>query len=455
MDYSDFLEHKKLKFSVSCGIDLKDSQATSTLFDFQKDIVAWALRKTKAAIFASTGLGKTAMQLTWAEQVVQETGGNVLVLAPLAVARQTSLEAGKFGIPVNLCRSQEGVKPGVNITNYEMLQSFDTSDFAGVVLDESSILKAHTSKQRKFITESFAHTPYRLACTATPAPNDYMELANHAEFIGVMTRSEMLAMFFVHDGGETSKWRLKGHAVDKFWQWVASWAVMLSKPSDLGYPGHTGYDLPALNMSEIRVDSDYEVGDTMTLIERREARKFSIEDRVAKCAEMVNASSEQWIVWCDLNDESKALTASIQGAVEVAGADKPEHKIEAMKGFETGKYRVLVTKPSIAGFGMNWQHCRNIAFVGLSDSFEQYFQAVRRCWRFGQTKEVNAYIIVSKSEGAVVENIKRKERDFQAMLSGMIAATQEITKTNIQSTQRDAAEYEPADSLVVPDFLAV
>lgn len=453
MDYQEFLDRKRLTSPEFCGIELQQSAATSSLFDFQKDIVAWALRKGRAAIFASTGLGKTAMQLAWAEQVVRETGGSVLVLAPLAVAKQTETEASKFGIKVNVARSQSDVQPGINITNYEMLQHFNAEEFSGVVLDESSILKSHTSKQRKAITDSFAETPFKLACTATPAPNDFMELANHAEFIGVMQRKEMLAMFFVHDGGETSKWRLKGHAIATFWQWVASWAVMLSKPSDLGYVGHTGYDLPPLNMTEIRVDSDYEVKDSMTLIERREARKFSINDRVAKCAEIANANDEQWIIWCDLNDESKALTAAIRGAVEVAGSDKAEHKIEAMRGFETGKYRVLVTKPSIAGFGMNWQHCRNIAFVGLSDSFEQYFQAVRRCWRFGQTHEVNAYVIVSKSEGAVVENIKRKERDFQAMLSGMIAATQEITKQNIQSTKRESAAYAPEKTISLPPFL--
>lgn len=450
--YGEFLEQKKLRVREGKGIQIAEGTATS-LFDFQRDIVAWALRKGRSCIFASTGLGKTAMQLTWANNVCLETDGNVLVLAPLAVARQTVREAQKFGLQVNLARSQKEVKPGINITNYEMLEHFDTSEFAGVVLDESSILKSHTSKSRQFIIDSFRDTPFKLACTATPAPNDHMELANHAEFIGVMTRTEMLAMFFVHDGGSTSKWRLKGHGVQRFWEWVASWAVMLSKPSDLGYPGHSGYDLPALNINQVTVDSDFEVKDSMTMTERREARQASISQRVKACAEVANASDEQWIIWCDLNDESKLLTSSIRGAVEVKGSDTPEHKAKSMLAFESGQVRVLVSKPSICGFGMNWQHCRNMAFVGLSDSFEAYFQAVRRCWRFGQTKDVNAYVITSKAEGAVVENIRRKEADFQAMLSGMIAATQEITKENIGVTNRQSMTYDANQIMQLPAFI--
>lgn len=434
MEYIQFLESKKIKFTPS-GFDVNVSDLHDILFDFQKDIVRWALNKGKAAIFAGTGLGKTAMQLEWANQICKYTSGNVLILAPLAVAQQTVHEGEKFGIGVNYCRKQEHVKNGITITNYEMLHAFDISSFEGIVLDESSILKSFTGAVRTEIIEQFEATPYRLACTATPAPNDYMELGNHAEFLGVMTVVEMFARFFVHDGGETSKWRLKGHAVNEFWQWVASWAVMLSNPRDLGYDG-TKFDLPELNIHEVIVDkTGYVVKLAETLQDRRAARRDTIDLRVQHAADIVNALDEPCIVWCDLNDESDKLTAAINGAVDIKGSHSSEYKESNMVGFSEGKFNVLVTKPSIAGFGMNWQHCSKMVFVGLSDSFEQYYQAVRRCWRFGQTKPVDVYIVTSVKEGAVVKNIKRKEKDFENMLSGMISATQEITKENIKHTQ--------------------
>jgi len=438
LDYKEFLENKKIVVTP-CGINVSRDEISPMLFDFQRDIVKWALIKGKAAVFAGTGLGKTGMQLEWANQVHKKTGGDVLILAPLAVAQQTVREGQKFGITVTHCRSQEDVQPGLNIANYEMLHKFDPSKFVAVVLDESSILKSFAGKVRTQIIEMFQHTPYKLACTATPAPNDHMELCNHAEFLGVMTRAEMLAMFFVHDGGDTSKWRLKGHAREKFWTWVASWAVMLSKPPDLGYADEK-FILPPLNIRHVTVLIDGPEAKTLT--ERREARKNSIEERVAICAEMVNQSNDTWIIWCGLNAESEMLTKAIHGAVEITGSDKPEYKEKTMNDFSEGKVRILVTKPSIAGFGMNWQHCNKMAFVGLSDSFEEYFQAVRRCWRFGQEKPVDVYVITAETEGAVVANIKRKEEEFAVMLSGMIAATQEITKENLQSTGRDVAVYE-------------
>lgn len=449
MDYQEFLESKKIVVTPS-GLNTPLTSINSLLFDFQRDIVKWALAKGKAAIFAGTGLGKTGMQLEWANQVHRHTFGDVLILTPLAVSQQTVKEGLKFGIKVNLCRSQEDVRPGLNITNYEMLHKFDPGKFIAVVLDESSILKSFTGKVRTQIIEMFRDTPYKLACTATPAPNDHMELCNHAEFLGVMTRTEMLAMFFVHDGGDTSKWRLKGHAREKFWQWVASWAVMLSKPSDLGYEDG-GFKLPPLNIKHVTVLVDGPQAKTLT--ERREARKNSIKERVALCAAMVNESSDYWIIWCGLNAESEMLTKAITGAVEITGSHKPEYKEKTMNDFSEGKIRILVTKPSIAGFGMNWQHCHKMAFVGLSDSFEEYFQAVRRCWRFGQEKPVDVYVITAETEGAVVANIKRKEDEFTAMLSGMIAATQEITKENIQSTIRESEEYKAEDMIIIPEWL--
>lgn len=439
LQYEEFLETKRIVVPAS-GIAVDN--VNPALFLFQGDIAKWALKKGKAAIFAGTGLGKTAIQL----EVARHIPGDVLVLAPLAVSQQTVREGAKFGIDVTLCRSQADVRPGISITNYEMLHKFNPEAFTGVVLDESSILKTHDGKLRTMIIDSFKDTPYKLACTATPAPNDHMELGNHAEFLGVMTRAEMLSMFFVHDGGDTSKWRLKGHAVQKFWEWVASWAVMLQKPSDLGYEDD-GFILPPLNIEQITVETDDAPEGSLfaieaqTLQERQAARRSSIDDRVKVAAEIVNALDEPCIIWCNLNSESDALAKAIEDAVEIRGSHSPEYKEKAMLDFTEGKITKLVTKPSIAGFGMNWQHCCKQVFVGLSDSFEQYFQAVRRCWRFGQTKPVDVYVITADTEGAVVANIRRKESDFEEMLSGMISATQEITRGNIQGTSRDAADY--------------
>lgn len=444
MEYAKFLETKKVIVKET-GFSVDD--INPMLFDFQKDIVRWSLKKGKAAIFADCGLGKTPMQLEWGRHVCNHTGGNVLILAPLAISRQTVREGKKFGVGVTACRSQEDVKPGINITNYEMLRHFKPDEFDGIVLDESSILKAHDGKTRNTIIDSFRHTPYKLACTATPAPNDFMELGNHSEFLGVMNRMEMLAMFFVHDGGETSKWRLKGHAQEKFWEWVASWAVLIRKPSDLGYDDGK-FQLPELNIHQhtVKVNSKplttlFHV-EALTLQERQQARKNSISDRVQMCADMVNNSKEPWLIWCNLNSESEALKKAINDAVEVKGSDSNEHKENSMIGFSEGDIRVLVTKPSIAGYGMNWQHCSNMAFVGLSDSYEQYYQAVRRCWRFGQENPVQVHVITAETEGAVVTNIKRKEEDAAKMAEGMISQTQEITRKNIRGTHRDNAIYE-------------
>ena len=288
MGYEEFLETKKIKYKPS---GFKVESVNEKLFDFQKDMVMWALRKGKAAMFTGTGTGKSACQLEWAKHVAEHTKGNVLILAPLAVAQQTVREGEKFNVVVHLCRTQEDVKPGVNISNYEMLHHFDTSSFAGIVIDESSILKAFTGKVRNQIIESFIDTPFKLACTATPSPNDFVELGNHSEFLGAMTRTEMLSTFFVHDGGETSKWRLKGHAINEYWQWVSSWAVMMSNPADLGYDGSM-FDLPPLNIHEIVVDkTGYRVKNVLSLNERRAVRNESLGSRVRCAVEIVLSSS--------------------------------------------------------------------------------------------------------------------------------------------------------------------
>lgn len=439
--YVEFLE-RKTRSDVPTGLS-EIPELNAALFPFQRDIVAWALKRGRAAIFADCGMGKTLMQLEWARHIP----GDVLILAPLAVAKQTVAEGAKFGIEVTYARHQSEAKQGITITNYEMLQHFEPTAFHGVVLDESSILKAYDGKTRTAIIQAFQRTPYRLACTATPAPNDYMELGNHSEFLGAMSRAEMLSMFFVHDGGDTQVWRLKGHAEQKFWQWLASWAVLIRKPSDLGYDDG-GFILPALIVDEHIVTTDRPTGDylfaleALTLQDRISARRDSVSERVSRCADLVNSGDDQWVVWCNLNTESAALTRAIRGAVEVTGSDSIESKERALADFQSGKARVIVSKPSICGFGLNWQHCSKMAFVGLSDSWEQYYQAVRRCWRFGQQSPVTVALIVADVEGAVLRNIKAKEMAAAEMAEGLIGHMRTEMQSNIKGTRRMTNEYE-------------
>lgn len=450
IEYRQFISSKAITTEMS-GIDVDKESLNPKLYDFQKDIVRWALAKGKAAIFADCGLGKTPMQLEWAKNICEHTGGKVLILAPLAVSSQTVHEGEKFGIPVRICESQDDVTDGISITNYEKLEKFVANEFEGIVLDESSILKSFTGKIRNQIIENFRKTPYKLACTATPAPNDYMELGNHSEFLGVMTRSEMLSMFFVHDGGQTSKWRLKGHADHLFWEWLCTWAVYVNSPDDIGYH-EEGFDLPELRMHEVIVDGNEPVSEVLTLTERRNARRDTLDLRCEKAAELANGTEDQWLVWCDLNYESAALSEKIQDSVEVKGADSNQHKSDSMLGFSNGDVKCLVTKPSIAGFGMNWQNCHNMIFVGLSDSYEQFYQAVRRCWRFGQQQPVDVYIVIAAREGAVRENIDRKQKDFLHMKSVMSDYTKEITAKELKKTTRISTPYNAGMQIVLPNW---
>lgn len=449
-DYAAFLQAKRI-VAEPTGFEPDMASIHPGAFDWQRAIIAWACRRGKAAIWADCGLGKSLMQLHWAQQVCRHTGGNVLILTPLAVARQTQREGDKFGIAVTVCRTQEDVQPGINVTNYEMLGHFDPAQFVGLVLDESSILKAFEGSMRKAITSFAAAMTYRLACTATPAPNDLIELTNHAEFLGVMSGKEIIALFFTQDGNTTHAWRLKGHAKKDFWRWVASWAVALRKPSDLGYRDE-GFVLPPIHRRQITVDMG-EVPqatdgaqlylfpvEAQTLQERRNAKKVSIADRVQATADLVNASSDPWVVWCNLNAESQALARAIPDAVEITGSDSDTHKEQAMLDFAAGRIRVLVTKPSIAGFGMNWQHCAHMAFVGLSDSYEQLYQAERRCWRFGQRRPVQVYVVTSELEGAIVRNIQRKEQEATAMFAALIDEMQAFTELR-SHLRRDEMVY--------------
>ncbi len=435
-DYDQFLESKRL-VSLPAGFD--PTIVNDNAFDFQRDIVRWACKRGSAAIWAGTGMGKTLMQLMWSDNVAAHTGGNVLILCPLAVAEQTASEAEKFGIPGAEVR-RDGSSFRITISNYQMLHKIKPEEFAGIVLDESSCIKHHEAKTRAAIMEFCAQIKFRLSCTATPAPNDYMELGTQAEFLGIMSRTEMLATFFTHDGGDTAIWRLKKHGVEKFWEWVASWAVLITKPSDLGYDDRA-FLLPKLTHHEHVVEAEWSSDylfpvEAKTIDERRKARRDSIRERCNLAAGIANSSIDKFVVWCDLNDESEMLAGLIDGAVEIAGKHSDDQKVQRMQDFTSGRTRVLVTKPSIAGWGMNWQHCHKMIFVGLSDSFEAMYQATRRCWRFGQTNPVDVHIVTSALEGAVVRNIKRKEEQYEVMVEGMVKYMRAINDCEIHAASK-------------------
>ena len=457
MTYSEFLKSKELQ-SINAGLKIDISEINDMLFPFQKDIVSWALQKGRAAVFSDCGTGKSAIQLEFARIVSEKTGCKSLIVAPLSVVRQTQKEGVKFGIATNVCRSQADVRGGINITNYEMLQHFDPGAFDCVVLDESSILKSFTSKTRDALIDMFAATPYRLCCTATPSPNDQSEIGNHAEFLGIMSRTEMLATYFIHDGSDTSKWRLKGYGEKKFWEWVATWAVCVRTPEDLGYTKE-GYELPDLNLIEHIVKSkvhDYELFARLaeTLSERRAARKESMMDRVDVASDLCASSEDAWIVWCDYNAESTALSLAINGSVEVVGADDPDYKADTAIRFAENEIHALVSKPSIYGFGMNFQNCHNMIFCGISDSYEQFYQAIRRCWRFGQDHPVDVHIIISEAEMNVLENIKRKQAQMDDMQNNMVALMHDVTMSEIKHTTRITTEYKPDERMELPTWIA-
>lgn len=409
MSYEDFLKSKR-KTAQEIGIEVAVSDVHPMLHDWQAEAVKWAVRRGRAAIFWDCGLGKTFVQLEWARLSAERS----LILAPLSVARQTIREARKIGIDVKYVRSQDQADGlGVFITNYEMVHKFDMSKFGAIVLDESSILKNVDGKTRKFLTEHSRYIPLRLACTATPAPNDVAELTNHAEFLGLMKREEMLAAYFINDEKE---WRLKGHARGPMFAWMATWAHTLTRPSDIGYADN-GYDLPPLNVHAEVVDAEIDANDGQLFAadlggvgSRANIRKQTIAARIERAA-LIASGSHQVIIWCGLNDEANAITKAVDGAVNVEGSWTPDDKAEALEQFQDGKIRVLVTKPQIAGFGMNFQNCSRMVFLGLGDSYESYYQSIRRCWRFGQTKPVDVHIVTSQLETAIVQNVRRKETE--------------------------------------------
>jgi superfamily II DNA or RNA helicase len=616
MNYQDFVA-TKLERSTPTGI--VDAVVESPhLFAFQRDLVQWALRRGRAALFCATGLGKSRMQVTWADAVVKHTGKPVLILAPLAVAAQTAREGVAIGIDVRVCREAADVGPGINIANYERLHLFDPSMFDGVVWDESSICKSFNGKTLAALLLAFSNTPFRLACTATPSPNDYTELGNHAELLGVCSRAEMLSEYFVHDGGETQKWRLKGHARAVFWRFVASWGALVRSPADLGYDA-TDYDLPALTVEHHIIPADEEstraagllfAEPAAGLMERRQARRGSIGARVARLVEMVEwenhalntgalttqpivksdsrisaiqdsdtlrsatlttpytgsptkigcentsgsttgptptpiekdpsekisartdstnrhtsrclkhnsgcvpsadadkpsagdststtttpteecgassatsatcdsaaterarrrclprattpppstcESREKWLVWCQLNTEQDALEKLFQergiSCVSIQGSTPFDDRESMELEWRMGRTQVLITKPKCFGFGLNWQHCSRMAFVGVDDSWESYHQAVRRCWRFGQTKPVAVHVFASELEGAVVENLKRKERDAEAMAAELSAETAGVVRAEVRGARRQTNEYRANEPMQKPSWL--
>lgn len=419
--YEDFLAQKALRHQ-SNGIEVSLDQMHPSLHEWQKRIVQTTVKRGRGAVFADTGLGKTRMQIEWSRLM----GNRGLILAPLSVARQTVREAQLIGVDVAYVRRPEHVTDGVSITNYELAHHFDAYKFDSVALDESSILKSFTGSTRNALIKQWRDVPYRSSWSATPAPNDVIELCNQAEFLGVMPRNEMLAAYFVHD---QEGWRVKGHAIDPMFRWMATWAIALRHPSDI-HGDDSGYILPPLNMNQISVKVTVDPGDQLFATElggvggRARVRKNTLAERVEKVCELVSRPG-QWIAWCGLNDEAIQVAKNVEGAVNVEGSMTPDEKADAFEAFQDGEIRVLVTKPSIAGFGLNFQNCHQMAFVGLSDSWESYYQCVRRCYRFGQTLPVDVFVVVSELEQQITENIMRKERETETWTDKLIHLMQE------------------------------
>ena len=407
------------------GFVVEESEMNPELFPFQKHCVKRALKCGKYALFENTGLGKTIQQLEWASQIHRRVGGDIVIIAPLAVVGQTIDEGRKFGYKVARVGDSGD---GIYITNYDQIPNLNVKDYVGVVLDESSILKNFDGATKQLIIDSFKGTPYKLACTATPSPNDVMELGNHAEFLDVMSRNEMLAMYFIHDGGNTSSWRLKGHCEQMFWDFVSDWATMIEKPSDIGFSDE-GYILPPLHLIEDHIETakrdNWALFNDMAVnaTNYNEELRQTVEERMQRVAEIVNASEENFIIWIKQDKEGDILRSLIPDAVEVRGSERPEVKESKLLGFGRNEYRVLVTKLKIAQFGLNYQNCHNQIFASLDFSFESTYQGIRRCYRFGQTEEVNIILICTDTMQNVRETIQRKQEAFEDMQKKMTEAT--------------------------------
>lgn len=467
-DYHAFLASKRRTVQPT-GFDVPADAINPKLFGFQRDIVRWALKLGKAALFEECGLGKTAQQLEFGRHVVSYTGKPVIIVAPLAVAHQTIAEGVKFGVDVTYCKTQADVPTGapIVITNYDRLHLFNADHYAGVILDESSILKAYTGKTKQAILRMFADTPFKLACTATPAPNDHLELGNHAEFLNIMPSSEMIMRWFINDTMSAGNYRLKGHAAKDFWRWLTSWSVCLSQPGDLG----AAYDMPGFDLPPLHIQ-EHLLNASAATIERthvegmlipdsnpssttlHKVKRESLSDRVGKAAELVRAvaSDEAVIVWCDTDYEADALMKALPDALEVRGSHKTEVKEARLNAFSDRQVRLLITKPDIAGFGLNWQHCANQVFVGVSYSFEKTYQALRRSYRFGQARAVNAHLIYAETEGNVLATLRSKQRQFAEMQLEMNAAMAEhgLFRDDSRRALKDSAGTKP---IYIPSWL--
>ncbi len=463
MDYNDFLKTKEHRI-IECGKEIPRDNIHPKLFEWQKDIVVWAGRKGRCAVFLDTGLGKTYVQLQWAKLL----GENTLIVAPLSVARQTErMASDELGMRIDYVRGQSEVTPNKKlwITNYEMADQFDYSKFGAVVLDESSILKAISGKTRQVLTELCKDVTYRLCCTATPAPNDYIELGNHTEFLGVCKQSEMLAMFFINANKEhtiivddkmyrkkgTNKggteWRLKHHAEKPFFKWLSSWAITMTKPSDLGYDDD-GFILPPLNITPVYIHSDYTPKDQLFfthlhgITDRVKVRQSTLNGKLEKLTDIVESDKEgQWLIWCGLDTESREAKKALANSIEVKGSDSIEHKVNSIEDFQDGKIHTMITKPKIAGFGLNFQQSHNMVFLGINDSWESYYQCIRRQWRYGQTLPVNVYVIMHEAEAEVYQNVLRKDAMAKRLKEKLIEQIGEYEKGELKLMPEMKTEY--------------
>ena len=465
-DYRTFLESKRT-FKADSGFVIEPDQINPALHQWQGDCVRYWLKRGTAAGFEECGLGKTIQQLEWAYHVASHTKGLVLVLCPLAVGQQTLREAERFGIcrnglHIHVAKAQDDIPftNGIVITNYEKLPKFKPERFAGVVLDESSILKSFNGKTKQSLCKAFEATQFKLAATATPAPNDQLELGNHSEFLGVLPSREMISRFFINDSMNAGRYRLMGHAERHFWEWVASWAVSLESPADLGYPDD-GYVLPELVLHEHEVDVDESPSSQGLLFNNeavnattihREKRK-SAAARSEVVAGLVNNSSDSWVVWCDTDYEADELVKRIPDAVEVRGSFSDGKKIQAIDQFSLGLARVIITKPEICGFGLNWQHCHHTAFVGVSYSFERFYQAIRRQWRFGQVNPVQCHVVNSAAEQVAWRSVRRKERDHREMKTSMAKVMLSAQMELVRGMRLKPVEYCAEQAMMLPTWL--
>lgn len=468
--YAEFLAGKRWTAPTS-GIDCTPAELGDGLFDFQAHIVAWAVRRGRAAIWSDTGTGKTRMQAKWMCKLIEEgRARRGLILAPLGVTEQTRAEAAALGIDIDYARDQDEVDQfdnTITITNYERLHRFDPAAFDAVVLDESSILKAYSGATKRALVAAFRNTPYRLACSATPAPNDLEELCNHADFLGVMSPQEMRSTFFIADSrGEFMKYRLKRHAGQAFYEWLASWAIACRNPADLGFDG-SAYVLPELHIDDhlIPTGTWAAEGELFTprlagVGHRAQVRRDTVAARVDAAVDLVRAEpDEPWLIWCGRNDEAELVTTGIRAflpdatVAEVRGSDDPAVKAAELRGFADGDIQVLVTKPTIAGYGLNFQRCARVLFVGLGDSYEQYYQAIRRCYRFGQTRPVQVHIVLADLEQVIADNVRAKEARAAETTSGLIAAIAAENRRELFAGTSKGDDFEPRHPLTLPTWL--